>query len=111
MGLMQAAGLRRKFLIYAVVGLSMLSFVLLGLSWTLYRQQLTQERSQAAAEVNRLLQTTLENAMLKRDLPGLNGIIRKLGQQPGIHSVSIVAPNRKIRFASDPALLGQRFPL
>lgn len=111
MGLMTDAGLSRKFLIVATVGLTTLSLILLALSWAHYRHQLTQERGQAAAEVNLLLQAALENAMLKRDLPGLNGIVERLGQQAGIRSVVIVAPNREVRFASDAALLGQRFPL
>lgn len=111
MGLMPAPGLYRKFLIGTAVGLTTLSLILLGFSWLFYRHQLTQERSQAAAEVNLLLQAALENAMLKRDLPGLNGIVRRLGEQPGIRSVAIVAPDHTIRFASDAALLGQGFPL
>jgi signal transduction histidine kinase len=111
MSLMSAAGLRRKFLVGTTVGLTALSLILLGLSWMLYRHQLTQERSQAAAEVNLLLQASLENAMLKRDLPGLREIVNRLGQQPGIHGAMIVAPSQEIRFTSDAALLGQHFPL
>ncbi len=111
MSLMSAAGLRRKFLVGTTVGLTALSLILLGLSWMLYRHQLTQERSQAAAEVNLLLQASLENAMLKRDLPGLREIVNRLGQQPGIRGAMIVAPSHEIRFASDAALLRQRFPL
>lgn len=111
MRLMPTSGLRKKFLIGATAGLVTLSFILLGLSWMLYRHQLTQERSQAAAEVNLLLQASLENAMLKRDLPGLIDIVDRLGSQPGIRSALILAPNREIRFASNRALLMQRFPL
>ncbi len=111
MSLMPAAGLRRKFLVGTTVGLTVLSLILLGLSWMLYRHQLTQERSQAAAEVNLLLQASLENAMLKRDLPGLREIVDRLGQQPGVRGAMIVSPNQEIRFASDAALLGLRFSL
>jgi signal transduction histidine kinase/HAMP domain-containing protein len=108
---MPNTGLRRKYFIGAALGLTALSLVLLTLVVLFYQHQLTQERGQAAAEVNRLLQSTLENAMLKRDLPGLAGIIEKLGHQPGIHQAMIVAPGGEVRFASNPALLGQRFPL
>jgi len=111
MSLMPAAGLRRKFLVGTTVGLTVLSLILLGLSWMLYRHQLTQERSQAAAEVNLLLQASLENAMLKRDLPGLREIVDRLGQQSGVRGAMIVSPNQEIRFTSDAALLGLRFPL
>ncbi len=108
---MTASGLRRKFPLGATIWLSALSLLLVALIWAQYGQQLTQERSQAAAEVNRLLQSTLENAMLKRDLPGLRGIVYRLGQQPGVAGVRIVAPNQEIRFASRPDWLGQTFPL
>jgi len=111
MSLMPAAGLRRKFLVGTTVGLTVLSLILLGLSWMLYRHQLTQERSQAAAEVNLLLQASLENAMLKRDLPGLREIVDRLGQQSGVRGAMIVSPNQEIRFTSDAALLGLRFSL
>jgi len=111
MRLMPTSGLRNKFLIGTTAGLTTLSFVLLGLSWMLYRHQLTQERSQAASEVNLLLQASLENAMLKRDLPGLIDIVDRLGRQPGIRSAMILSPNSEIRFASNRALMMQRFPL
>jgi signal transduction histidine kinase len=111
MRLMPMAGLRQKFLFGATVGLTTLSVVLLSLSWLIYRHQLTQERGEAAAEVNLLLQASLENAMLKRDLPGLIDIVDRLGSQPGIRNAMILAPNEEIRFASDPTLLRTRFPL
>jgi signal transduction histidine kinase len=111
MRLMTSAGLRRKFVTGAIAGLLTLSLVLLLLSWMLYRHQLTEERRSAAAEVNLLLQASLENAMLKRDLPGLREIVRRLGQQPGIHEAMIVAPTNEIRFASDTTRLQQNFPL
>ncbi len=103
--------LRHKFLLGAAVGLLTLSLALVGLAAALYQHQLTQERSQASGEINRLLQAALENAMLKRDLPGLRGIITQMGQQNGVRGAMIVAPNGEIRFASDPAQLGRRFPL
>lgn len=103
--------LRRKFLIVTAVGLTTLSLALLGLVLALYQQQLAQERSQASREINRLLQATLENAMLKRDLAGLRQVIERLGRQEGVYNAWILAPDGEIRFASDARLLGQRMPL
>ncbi len=103
--------LRNKFLLGTAAGLLTLSLALIGLAAALYQHQLTQERSQASREVNRLLQAALENAMLKRDLPGLRGIVTQMGRQTGVRGAMIVAPNGEIRFASDPAQLGQTFPL
>lgn len=111
MALFQLRSLRHKFLLGTAVGLLTLSLALLGLAAALYQHQLTQERSQASREVNRLLQAALENAMLKRDLPGLREIIARLGQQSDVRGAMIVAPGGEIRFASNPALIGQTFPL
>ena len=103
--------LRNKFVLGAATGLVSLSLALVGLAVALYQYQLAQERSQASNEVNRLLQAALENAMLKRDLPGLRDIVARMGRQSGVLGAMIVAPDGEIRFASNPALLGQRFPL
>lgn len=98
--------LNRKFVAGTAAGLLISSLVFLGLFISMYRSELAQERSAAAGQVNRLLQTSLENAMLKRDLEGLRTIINRLGTQPEIHSVMITNPAGEIRFASDPTLLG-----
>lgn len=103
--------LRRKFLVVTAFGLATLSLALLGLVAALYQQQLSQERSQASREINRLLQATLENAMLKRDIAGLSEVIARLGQQEGVLGAMILAPDGEVRFASDARLLRQRFPL
>ena len=87
----------------------MTSLVFLVLFVTMYRAQLQAERGKAAEEINRLLQTSLENAMLKRDLDGLRDIVARLGQQDGIAGVMIVNPDSEVRFAADQTMLGHRF--
>lgn len=111
MALFRLTSLRHKFLLGAAGGLVTLSLALLGLAAALYQHQLKQERGQASREVNHLLQAALENAMLKRDLPGLREIISQLGHQSGVRGAMIVAPSGEIRFASEPGQLGQHFPL
>jgi len=98
--------LGRKFAIGTAVGLLASSLLFLVLFLALYRGELAAERTAAAEQVNQLLQTSLENAMLKRDLEGLRLIVDRLGQQPGIDAVYITNPAGEIRFSSDPALLG-----
>ncbi|MGB5467206.1 MAG: ATP-binding protein [Sedimenticolaceae bacterium] len=98
--------LNRKFALGTASGLLASSLLFLVLFLALYRGELADERAAAAAQVNQLLQTSLENAMLKRDLEGLRVIVDRLGRQPGIESVFITNPAGEIRFASDPTLLG-----
>lgn len=104
------ASLSRKVAIAvaAVVGTASLVFLILFVG--LYRAQLEEERSQASETINRLLQASLENAMIKRDLDGLQLIVNRLGEQDGIADVMILDPTHEVRFASDPDLLGQRLP-
>lgn len=97
--------LRQVFVVAA--GASLL-FGLLFLG--LYRAQLAQERGNAAADINRLLQVSLENAMLKRDVPGLREIVARMGEQSAIRDVQILAPGGEVRFASDPQRLGSQLP-
>ena len=61
-------------------------------------------------QVNDLLRTSLENAMLKRDLDGLRYIVNQLGAQASIRRVFITNPHGEIRFASEQQLLGRHQP-
>ncbi|MEA3276045.1 MAG: ATP-binding protein [Pseudomonadota bacterium] len=102
--------LNKKFAVGTAAGLLVSSLAFLVLFVGLYREQLERERSVAAAQVTRLLQTSLENAMLKRDLEGLKGIVGRLGNEAGIYGVMISNPQGEIRFASDPERLGEYIP-
>lgn len=101
-----ASRLGRRFAVGTAVGLLASSLIFLLIFLTLYRTELATEQADAAQQVNRLLQTSLENAMLKRDLEGLRDIVQRLGRQPGIEAVFITNPTGEIRFASDASLLG-----
>ncbi|AXS79548.1 HAMP domain-containing sensor histidine kinase [Dechloromonas sp. HYN0024] len=76
----------------------------------LYRDQLLHERAEVSMQLNRMLQVTWENAMLKRDVDGLRDIVAKLGGLNGIRDVLILSPAGEVRFASDPDKLGQLMP-
>jgi PAS domain S-box-containing protein len=100
--------LSRTLLAGLALVLAASSLVFLIFFVSIYKGELEQERASASAQVNRLLQVSLENAMLKRDLPGLRDIVNRLGSQPEILDVMIVNPRREVRFASNQAVLGQR---
>lgn len=101
--------LNRKFLLGNAAGILASSVVFLLLYLGMYEEQISAERGDAAMQVNQLLQTSLENAMLKRDLEGLRHIVDKLGQQAEIVNVMILNPAGKVRFSSTPSLLGRQF--
>ncbi len=103
--------LNRKFILATASGLAISSLTFLLLYMQLYRSELGEERSRTASQVNGLLQTSLENAMLKRDLSGLDTMVKQLGKQPEIVSVFITNPKGEIRFSSSPEKYGKQIAL
>ncbi len=104
------SNLHRKFIIGTTMGLVVSSLAFLLLYIPLYQSELAEERARTAWQINSLLQTSLENAMLKRDLPGLSDMVKRLGEQTGIVSVFITNPAGEIRFASQPGATGKTLP-
>ena len=101
------ATVARSLVVYSVL-VSMLFLCALML---LYQARLKEQRADAAARINLLLQVSLENAMLKRDIPGLKDIVERLGQHDGIRAVMILDPLGTVRFSSDDKLLKRTFNL
>ncbi|HHJ18309.1 MAG TPA: HAMP domain-containing protein [Gammaproteobacteria bacterium] len=102
-------GLNHKLTLLLLAVLILTSLVFLVLLTGSYRLQLQSERSQTSQEVNLLLQASLENAMLKRDLSGLQGIVDRLSDQPGVVDVAILNLNGEIRFAPQGKGVGHWF--
>lgn len=99
---------RLGFAVFAALTLG--SLIFLPLFTGLYGAQLQRQQERAAVEIAALLQAALENAMLKRDIPGLQGIVARLGARSDIDAVRILEPDGEVRFASDPALIGAHLP-
>lgn len=108
--LSSAAPLTRKFALGTAAGLLASSLIFLVLFVGLFRAQLEQQRADAAAQVSRLLQISLENAMLRHDLDGLREIVQRLGREPDVVGVTIANPQGEVRFSDDPTRLGDRLP-
>lgn len=101
------ARLQRRMVVTLAAVLILLSAVFLSVLSGLYRARLASEMERAALQISGLLHASLENAMLKRDLPGLRAIITDLGEDPDIVAVRILNPDFEVRFASDPELEGE----
>jgi len=99
--------LERKFILGTASGLVISALIFISLFTSLYQTELSQERAKTANQINQLLRSVLENAMLKRDLEGLRHIVNRLGSQPGIDTVMILNPKGEVRFSDDPTRLGQ----
>jgi PAS domain S-box-containing protein len=103
--------LARRLTVTLVAQMVVVSLVFLGGFVALYRASLQAERAQAAEKVGLLLQVSLENAMLKRDIAGLSDIVDRLGGVDDIVAVMILNPEGVVRFSSRKDKLGHRFDL
>jgi signal transduction histidine kinase/HAMP domain-containing protein len=92
--------IQRKLVFILAVLLLITSTAFLAMVIALYKNQLVNEHARASMQVNRLLQVSLENAMLKRDIDGLREIVGHLGRQKGIAGVAILNPDFEVRFSS-----------
>lgn len=101
--------LARRFALGTALGLVASTLLFIVLFQGMYQQTLDHEKRAAVGQVNSLLRSSLENAMLKRDLDGLRFLVGRLGAQDGIAAVFITNPAGEIRFANDPGVLGQRY--
>jgi len=98
--------LNRKYILGMASGLLAVSILFVILFMSMYQKQLTSERANTSLHLNKLLQTSLENAMLKRDLNGLRDILTSFGKQDEIMRVMIYNPQGTVRFSSEKQFLG-----
>ena len=84
--------LSHRFIVFLFGVLAIVSVSFLLMFYYFYSAQIADERTQASQAVSLLLKSSLERAMLRRDLPGLHDIVRDLGQQEGIKEVMILNP-------------------
>lgn len=102
-----AAGrLSRQLFLALGATLTLLSLAFLALFVGYYRGRLLDERARTSAEINDMLQVALENAMLKRDIEGLQEIVARLGTRKFVRGVMILDTKGQVRFASDKSKLG-----
>ncbi len=106
-----AASLLRRIMAVTVTGLTIASLAFLLILQTMQTRFVLGEYARASIAINATLQAALENAMLKRDLPGLRRMIDDIGAQDNVAGVMILAPTGDVRFADDHALVGSRMEL
>ena len=75
--------------------------------WT-GRHALQREHEAASLRMAALFEASLHNAMLKRDLPGLESLLERTGSLPGLQAAALLEPGGEVRFASEPARLHAR---
>lgn len=114
MGLLEArpfqGGLGARILAALGLVLAAASLASLALFLPLYQHELKVEREAVSTRLGAFLQIALENAMLKRDIPGLSEIVRRLGGVDDVINVSVLNSALEVRFSSDSAKLARSTP-
>jgi len=97
--------LQRQLSLIAAASVVLASGLFLVVVSMQYKSSILDAHGQASLNVNLLLQAALENAMIKRDLDGLQDIVARLGQQDNVAGVMIANPEGEVRFSSYPDML------
>ncbi|MEZ5453470.1 MAG: ATP-binding protein [Thiothrix sp.] len=100
--------LSRRFIVFLFGVLGLVSVCFLLMFYYFYNAQIAGERTQASHAVSLLLESSLQRAMLRRDLSGLRDIISDLGKEENVREVMILNPAGEVRFASRQERLGQQ---
>jgi hypothetical protein len=105
-----AQSLSRRLIMGLMVALAISGFALGALALYLGQRSMQHEQTQAATRLVATFEASLYNAMLQRDLPGLQRIIDTLGQAHGIDQVRLLNAKGEVRFASRPDARGSWAP-
>ena len=105
-----ARSLSRRLIMGLLIAMAVSSFALGGLALYFGRQSMQQEQELAASRLVVTFEASLYNAMLQRDLPGLQRIVDTLGQAVGIEQVRLLNPQGEVRFASRQGAMGNKAP-
>ena len=102
------ASTRARLLAGLLVALLVSGAVLTVTALTLGHQSLRQAQERDARRLATLFEASLHNAMLQRDLAGLEHLLQTLGRSPGVIRAGLLDTGGEVRFASDPHWLATR---
>ncbi len=95
-----SASLARRLALKLTLAVLAMSVGLLAAWIGLGRRALQHEHEQASLRMAALFEASLQNAMLQRDLPGLDTLLARVGTLPGLQAAALVEPGGEVRFAS-----------
>jgi PAS domain S-box-containing protein len=101
--------LTAKFIAGTLSGLAIVSLFFMLLFLSVYRNGIESAHENAAERVSQLLETSLKQAMLEREIHRLQPLMDGLAAAEDLYAIRILNPAGEIRFSSDSAEFGQRF--
>lgn len=100
-----------RILVLMALVLVATSLVFLAIFAPIYQREIVGERKAVATKLAAMLEITLQNAMLKRDIEGLRDIVERMGQSRNVDLVMILDPKGEVRFSSDARTLGRKLDI
>ncbi|MDR0274859.1 MAG: HAMP domain-containing protein [Burkholderiaceae bacterium] len=95
-----AASVSRRLMLGLIVALLASAALVVALGLAVGQRALRQQQEDAARRMARLMEASLQNAMLKRDLDGMADILKHLGHTPGVEQARLLSPVGELRFDS-----------
>ncbi|MBK7025948.1 MAG: HAMP domain-containing protein [Polaromonas sp.] len=92
--------LSKRLIAGLIVALTVSGGLLVMISLSLGQGYVRNEQEVAAMRLVKVFESGLQNAMLHRDLSGLESILVTLGQAPGVESALLLNAQAKVRFSS-----------
>lgn len=100
------SSLARRMAVWLLGAFALVAACLLAVSVAIGRSALQQEHEAASLRMAALFEAGLRNSMMARDLPGLQQLIDRVGDLPGLDAAALVHPGGQVRFASAAARVG-----
>ncbi|MBK7503095.1 MAG: HAMP domain-containing protein [Polaromonas sp.] len=102
------SSLSKRLIAGLVVALAASGGLLVMISQSLSQGYVRNEQEVAAMRLVKVFEAGLHNAMLQRDLSGLERILTTLGQAPGVESALLLNAQATVRFSSRPVAMDKR---
>lgn len=101
-----SSSLALRMAVWLLAAFVLVAAGLLGVSAWIGQSAMQREHEAASLRMAALFEAGLRNSMMSRDLSGLQQLIDRLGDLPGLHAASLLHPSGQVRFASSSARVG-----
>lgn len=98
--------LARRMALWLLAAFVLVGGGLLAVSAWIGQSAMQREHEAASLRMAALFEAGLRNSMMARDLPGLQRLIDRLSDLPGLDAAFLVHPSGQVRFASSVARVG-----
>jgi len=103
------ASLNLKLIVGLLVSLLLVGVPFFAFFYTFHRDQLVEGLASSTSSLSRLVESSLEAAMLRKTPHQLQEDVSRLAERSEVERIMILDPNGEVRVSSDPRTVGTRF--